>query len=79
MSKSRNNKPGFSFQKLAGTDNYKKWAREMQYSLEFIGLWDYTLSNKENPKPMPLILKNKDLEDIVKLEYQEKRIDKIIA
>lgn len=53
--------PGFSFAKLAGADNYKKWAREMRYSLESAGLWDYTLSTAENPKPLPINLKSNDL------------------
>ncbi len=38
MGKSGDDKPGFSFSKLAGADNYKKWAREMGYSLESAGL-----------------------------------------
>lgn len=51
MGKSGDDEPGFSIAKLAGADNYKKWAREMRYSLESAGLWDHTLSGEENPKP----------------------------
>ncbi len=79
MGKSGDDEPGFSFAKLAGADNYKKWAREMLYSLESAGLWDHTLPDKENPKPVAIILKDKGLEDDVELERQEKRADKIIA
>lgn len=30
----------------------------MQYSLEFTGLWDYILSDKENYKLIPIIFKD---------------------
>ena len=79
MGKSGDDEPGFFFAKLAGADNYKKWAREMRYSLESAGLWDHTLSDQENPKPVAIILKGEDLEDDAKLERQEKRADKIHA
>ena len=79
IGKSGDNEPGFSFVKLAGADNYKKWAREMRYFLESIGLWDYTLSDTVNPKPVPIILKGEDLENNVKLEREEKPLDKIHA
>ncbi len=59
MRKSGNDEPGFSFALLAGADNYMKWAREMCYSLDSAGLWDYTLPDKENPKPVTIILKDK--------------------
>ncbi len=79
MGKSDNDEPEFSFAKLAGTDNYKKWAREMRYSLESARLWDLTLPNQENPKPVGIILKDKELEDDVQLERQEKRADRVIS
>ena len=79
MGKSKDNKSRFSFDKPAGADNYKKWAREMRYSLGSAGLWDHTLSDQENPKPVAIILKSKDLDDDVKLERQEKRANKIHA
>ncbi len=79
MGKSGDDEPGFSFVKLTGTDNYKKLAREMQYSLESAGLWDHTLSDTENPKPVVIVLLGKDLKNDTKLERQEKRADKIIA
>ena len=79
MGKSGDDEPGFSFAKLAGADNYKKWAREMRYSLESAGLWDHTLSDEENPKPVAIVLKGEALNDDAKLERQEKRADKIIA
>ena len=79
MGKSGDDEPGFSFAKLAGADNYKKWAREMRYSLESAGLWDHTLSDEENPKPVAIILKGEALNDDAKLERQEKRADKILA
>lgn len=60
-------------------DNYKKWAREMQYSLEFVGIQDYTLLSKENPKLVSIISKDKELKADVKLEYQEKCANKIIV
>ncbi len=47
----------------------------MRYSLESARLWDHTPQEKENPKPVAIILKNKELEDDVKLERQEKRAD----
>lgn len=71
--------PGFSFAKLDGADNYKKWAREMRYSLESAGLWDHTLPNAENPKPVPILLKGNDFDDDAKVDRQEKRADKITA
>lgn len=79
MGKSGDDEPGFSFAKLAGTDNYKHWAQEMRYSLESVGLWDYTLSEEENPEPVAIVLKDKELEEDAKLERQEKRADKITA
>lgn len=51
----------------------------MRYSLESAGLSYHTLSDEENPKPVAIVLKDKDLEDDAKLERQEKRGDKIIA
>ena len=77
MGKSGDDEPGFSFVKLAGADNYKKWAHEMQYSLEFVRLWDHTLPDIENPKPSPIVLKSEDLKDDAKLERHKKRADKI--
>ncbi len=79
MGKSGNDEPGFSFAKLVSADNSKKWAREMRHSLESARLWDHTLPDKENPKPVAIILKDKELEDDVKLERKEKLADKIIA
>ncbi len=67
------------YQAILLTMNHKKWAREMRYSLESARLCDHTLPDKENPKPVSIILKNKELEDDVKLDCQEKRADKIIA
>ena len=72
-------KPGLSFAKLADADNYIKWAREKHYSLESARLWDHSLSDKENPKPVAIILKEKDLEDDVKLKRLKKLADNIIA
>ena len=51
----------------------------MRYSLESIGLWDYTLSDTENPKPVLIILKGEDLKNDAKLECQAKHADKIHA
>ena len=79
IAKSGDDKPRFSFAKQAGTDNYKKWVREMWYFLESIGLWDHTLLDIENPKPVSIILKGEDLKDDAKLEHQEKCADKIYA
>ena len=79
LGKSRDDDPGFFFAKLAGVDNCKKWAREMRYSLESAGLWDHTLSDEENPKPVAIVVKDKDLEDDAKFERQEKRVDEIIV
>ena len=72
MGKTGDDEPGFAFAKLAGADNYKKWAREMRYSLESAGLWEHTLSDGENPKPFSIDLKGKELLNDVKLERQEK-------
>ncbi len=79
MGKSGDDEPGFSFAKLAGADNYEKWAQEMRYSLESSRLWDHTLPDEENSKPVGLIFKDKELKDDVKLEHQKKRANKIIA
>ncbi len=51
----------------------------MRYSVEYGGLWDHTLPDKENAKPIAIIFKDKELEDDDKLERKEKRADKIIA
>lgn len=51
----------------------------MQYSFEYAGLWDHTLSDTENPKPISIILKGKNVKDDAKFEHQEKCIDKIFA
>ena len=79
MDKSGDDKPGFSFAKLAGMDNYKKWAREMRYFLKFVRFWDHTLSDKENSKPVAIILKGEALNNDAKLKCQEKHINKIIV
>ncbi len=79
MGKSGDDELGFSFAKLADADNYKKSAWKMRYSLESARLWDHTLPDKENPKPVAINLKDKELEDDVKLERKEKRAEKIIA
>ena len=79
MGKFGDDEAGFSFAKLAGADNYKKWAREMRYSLKYAKLWDHTLSDTENPKPVTIVLLDEDLKNDTKLERQEKRADKIIA
>ena len=79
MDKSNNNEPGFSFAKLAGTENYKKWARKMRYSLESARLCNHILTDTKNPKPAPIILKDEDLKDDIKLKCQEKHVDKIHA
>lgn len=79
MGKTGDDVAGFAFAKLAGADNYKKWAREMRYSLESAGLWEHTLSSEENPKPLAIELKDEELLSDVKLERQEKRADKIKA
>lgn len=79
MGKSEADEPGFSFSKLAHAEKYKKWAREMRYSLESAGLWNHALSDEDNPKPVAIISKDKELKDDAKLERQEKRADKTIA
>ena len=79
MGKSSDDKPEFSFAKLAGADNYKKQAREMRYSFKSAGYWDHTFPDEENPKSVAIILKDKQLKDDVKLERQEKHADKIIV
>ena len=77
MGKSKNNKPAFSFAKLANTDNYKKWAQKIQYSLESVRFWDYIFLNKKNSQLVTIIFKYKDLKDNAKLKYQKKHADKI--
>ena len=67
--------PGFSFANFAGANNYQKWAREMRYSLESARLWDHTVSDRVNPKPVAIVLKDKNREDDAKLERQEKRAE----
>lgn len=51
----------------------------MQYTLEFVGLWDHTLSDKKNLKPEAILFKGNAFNNDDKLERQEKRADKIIA
>lgn len=51
----------------------------MQYSLKSTRLQDHILSNKENPKPVAIVLKGKALNDDTKLKCQEKRTEKIIG
>lgn len=51
----------------------------MYYSLESAKLWDHTLPNKENWKPVAIILKSKDFKDDAKFKHQKKYADKIIA
>ena len=79
MGKSRDNEPRFSFAMLAGIDNYKKWAQEIRYSFESRRLWDHTLSDKENPKPVAIIFKGEALNNDAKLERQKKHANKILA
>lgn len=79
VGKTGDDEPGFAFGELARADNYKKWAREMRYALESAGIWDKTLPAKNNPKPVPIQLKDKDHESDAKLERQEKRQDKIMT
>lgn len=79
MGKSDDDKPRFSFAKLADTYNYKKWPWEIQYSLESVGLWNHIFLEKNNFKPVAIVFKGKDLKDDTKFEHQEKCMDKIIA
>ena len=79
MSKSGDNKPGFSFAKLVSADNYKKLEQEMQYSLEFTRIWDHIVPNTENSKLAPIVLKGEDFEDDTKLEHKKKYANKIHA
>ncbi len=51
----------------------------MRYSLGFARLWDHTLPGKENPKPVAIIFKDKELKEDVKLKREEKLADKMIA
>ncbi len=60
------------------TDNYKKWTWDRYYSLESIGLWDYTLTDKKNYKPVAIDLKATELPDDVKLNRWEEFADKTI-
>lgn len=60
MDKTGDDEPGFAFARLAGADNYKKWARGMRCSLESAGLCDHTLPEKEKHEPVPIALKDKD-------------------
>lgn len=50
----------------------------MYYSLKFIGLWNYILLDNKNPKLVAIILKDKNLKNDAKLEYQKKCINRII-
>ncbi|MCJ1424805.1 hypothetical protein MMC29_002693 [Sticta canariensis] len=77
MGKTEDNEAGFAFTKLAGVNNYKKWAREMRNSLESAGLWEHALPNTVNKKPIPIELRFEDLENDAKLERQGKRLDKV--
>ena len=79
MGKTEDDEPGFSFAKLAGANNYKKWARKMRYALESAGLWDHTLLETENLQPQPIVLKRDELDDDAKVNRQERRADKIFA
>lgn len=79
MAREDDEQPGFAFKKLLGAENYKKWARQMRYSLESAGLWIHTLSVVENPKPALIILKKEDELNDAKVERQEKRMDQILA
>lgn len=68
MDKSADNNPEFFFVVLVGIDNYKEWAHEIEYSLEFVELLDYLFLSKENLKPVPIILNNNELADDIKRE-----------
>ena len=79
MGKSGDNEPGFSFAKPIGVNNYKKWTREMRFSLESAGFWDHTFLDTENPKLVAIVFLGKDLKNDTKLECLEKCADKSIA
>ena len=79
MGKSADDEPGFSFAKLTGADNYKKWVREIQHSLESVGLRNHIFSDTENLKLVAIVLLSEDLKNDTKLERQENCADKIIA
>ncbi len=74
-----NNMPGFSFAQISEADNSIKWAGEMQYLLNFAGHWENTLEDKKNFQETPIVLTGENLENNLKLKWQEKQTDKIQA
>ena len=67
----------FTFQKLCGADNYKKWRDKMQNAQGALGLTKFLKSNAKNPPPTPYILTPEQEKDIGWIMAAERRADKI--
>lgn len=72
MSKSRNDGLGFYFINLVTLDKYKTWVQEMRYSLKSTRLSHNPPPNTKNLKTAPIILKDEDPNNDIKLKCQEK-------
>ena len=67
----------FTFQKLHGADNYKKWCDDMQNTLGALGLTKFLKSNAKNPPPTPYILIPEQEKDIGWITAAERWTEKI--
>ena len=67
----------FTFQKLRGADNYKKWRNNMQNALRALSLTKFLKSDAENPPPTPYILTPEQEKDIDWITAAERCADKI--
>lgn len=79
MSKIGYNKPRFLFAKPSKAENYKKWARVMQYSMKSVRLRDHIFEDKKNSVLTLMVLRGKNVEDEIKLKRHEKQTNKIQA
>ena len=67
----------FTFQKLCGADNYKKWRDNMQNALGALGLSKFLKSDAKNSPPTPYILTPEQEKDIGWITAAERCADKI--
>ena len=65
----------YTFPKLMGSANYKKWSRDMAFALQEAELWSYVTGARKMPREIPL-LSTKDSEGGAALEETEEQLVK---
>ena len=74
----------YTFPKLMGSANYKKWSRDMAFALQEAELWSYVTGARRMPREIPYPsdketeeteeqLEKRDQRDLERLEFEEKQ------